>query len=77
MFFLLKTQKATSSASVWWGNTNSSCKWHARIFSKSFTTQENIIISEPKKNTMKFAQKENFETKIKSMIKNLQNELYQ
>ena len=26
MLFLLKTQKATSSVSIWWGNTNSSCK---------------------------------------------------
>ena len=30
-----------------------------------------------KKKTMKFVQKENFEPKIKAMIENLQDELYQ
>ena len=42
MFLLLKTQKTTSSASVWWGNTKSSFTENARTFSKSSTTQENI-----------------------------------
>ena len=42
MFLLLKTQKTTSSASVWWGNTKSSFAENARTFSKSSTTQENI-----------------------------------
>ena len=31
----------------------------------------------PKKKTMKFVQKENFQPKIKRMIENLQNELYE
>ena len=77
MLFFIKNTKATSSASVWWGNINSSFKQNAMTFSKSFTTQENIRISEPKKKTKKFVQKDNFEPKIKSMIENLQNELYQ
>ena len=47
--FLLKTQKTTSSASVWWGNTKTSFKENARTFSKGTTTQENIRISKPKK----------------------------
>ena len=47
-FFFLKTQKTTSSASVWWGNSKSSFKENARTFSKSSTTQE-IRISKPKK----------------------------
>ena len=47
LLFLLK--KATSSASVWWGNTKSSFKENARTFSKSSTTQENIRSSKPKK----------------------------
>ena len=46
--FFLKTQKTTSSASVWWGNSKSSFKENARTFSKSSTTQE-IRISKPKK----------------------------
>ena len=33
---LLKTQKATSSASAWWRTPNSSFKENARIFSKIF-----------------------------------------
>ena len=75
MLFLLKTQKVTSSASVWWGNTKSSFKENARTFSKSYTTQENVRISKPKKN-YENCTKENFEPKIKPMIENLQNEIY-
>ena len=66
--FLLKTQKTTSSASVWSGNNKFSFNENARTFSKSFTTQENTRISKPKKKAMKFVQKENFEPKIKSVI---------
>ena len=33
--FFLKTQKTTSSASVWWGNSKSSFKENARTLSKS------------------------------------------
>ena len=47
-FFFLKTQKTTSSANAWWGNSKSSFKENARTFSKSSTTQE-IRISKPKK----------------------------
>ena len=74
--FFLKTQKTTSSASVWWGNSKSSFKENARTFSKTSTNQE-IRISKLKKKTMKFVQKENFEPKIKPMIENLRDELYQ
>ena len=73
-FFFLKTQKTTSSANVWWGYSKSSFKENVRTFSKSSTTQE-IRILKPKK-TMTFAQKENFEPKIKPMIENLRDELY-
>ena len=45
------------------------------LFSESSITQE-IRISKPKKKTMKFAQKENFEPKIKPMIENLRYKLY-
>ena len=48
-FFFLKTQKTTSSASVWWGKSKSSFKGNARTFSKRSTTQE-IRISKLKKN---------------------------
>ena len=75
-FFFLKTQKTTSSANAWWGNSKSSFKENARTFSKSSTTQE-IRISKPKKKTMTFVQKENFEPKMKPMIGNLRDELYQ
>ena len=51
-------------------------KENARTFSKRSTTPETRI-SKPKKNTMKFVQKETFEPKIKPMIENLQDELYQ
>ena len=74
-FFFLKTQKTTSSASVWWGNSKSSFKENARTFSKSSTTQE-IGISKPKKKKA-FVQKENFKPKIKPMIEILRDELYQ
>ena len=75
-FFFLKTQKTTSSANAWRGNSKSSFKENARAFSKSSITQE-IRISKPKKNkTMTCAQKENFEPKIKPMIENLQDEFY-
>ena len=74
--FFLKLQKATSSASAWWGNSKSSFKENARAFSKSSPTQE-IRISKPKKRLWKFVQKENFEPKIKPMIENLRVELYQ
>ena len=47
-FFFLKTQKTTSSASVWWGKSKSSFKGNTRTFSKRFTTQE-IRISKLKK----------------------------
>ena len=50
------------------GNIKFSFKENARTFPKSFTTQENIRISKPKKKAMEFVQKENFEPKIKSMI---------
>ena len=59
MLFLLK--KATSSASVWWGNTKSSFKENARTFSKSSTTQE-IRISKPKKD-YEICTKRKFRTK--------------
>ena len=36
--FLLKTQKTTASARVWWGNTKSTFKDNARTFSKISTT---------------------------------------
>ena len=75
-FFFLKAQNTTSSASVWWGNNKSSFKENAITFSKSSITQE-IRISKPKTKTMKFVQKENFEPKIKLMIENLQDKLYQ
>ena len=52
-FFFLKTQKTTSSASVWWGNSKSSFKENTRAFSKSSTTQE-IRISKPKKRLWNF-----------------------
>ena len=74
-FFFLKSTKTTFSVSVSSGNSKSSFKENARTFSKSSTTQK-IRISKPKK-TMKFVQKENFEPKIKPMIENLQDELYQ
>ena len=74
--FFLKSQKATSSASAWWGNSKSSFKENARAFSKSSRTQE-IRISKAKKRLWKFVQKENFEPKIKLMIENLRDELYQ
>ena len=51
-FFFLKTQKTTSSANDWWGNSKSSFKENARTFSKSSTTQE-IRISKPKKKKKK------------------------
>ena len=59
LLFLLK--KATSSASVWWGNTKSSFKENARTFSKSSTTQE-IRISKPKKD-YEICTKRKFRTK--------------
>ena len=74
--FFLKTQKTTSSASAWWGNSKSSFKENARTFSKTSANQE-IRISKLKKKTMKFVSKENFEPKIKPMIENLRDELYQ
>ena len=74
-FFFLKTQKTTSSANAWWGNSKSSFKENARTFSKTSTNQE-IRISKLKKKTMKFVQKENFEPKIKPMIENLRDEFY-
>ena len=60
-FFFLKTQKTTSSASVWWGNSKSSFKENARTFSKSSTTQE-IRISKPKKD-YEICTKRKFRTK--------------
>ena len=59
--FFLKTQKTTSSASVWWGNSKSSFKENARTFSKSSTTQE-IRISKPKKD-YEICTKRKFRTK--------------
>ena len=49
-------------------------KENNKIPFKNSTTQENIRIS---KKAMKFVQKENFEPKIKPMIENLQNAIYQ
>ena len=65
--FFLKTQKTTSSASVWYGNRKSSFKENARTFSKSPTTQE-IRILKPKKR-LKFVQKENFNQKLNQWLK--------
>ena len=65
--FFLKTQKTTSSASVWYGNRKSSFKENARTFSESPTTQE-IRILKPKKR-LKFVQKENFNQKLNQWLK--------
>ena len=75
-FFFLKTQKTTSSASVWWGKSKSSFKGNARTFSKSSTTQK-IRIPKLKVKKLKFLQKENVKPKIKPLIENVQDELYQ
>ena len=47
--FLLKTQKTTSSASVWWGNTKSIFKEITTTFVRSSSTQENIRNSKLKR----------------------------
>ena len=46
---VLKTEKATPSATVWWENTKSSFKESARAFSKTSTAEKDIRISKPKK----------------------------
>ena len=78
MFPLLKTQKSNHpSASNSWKYTKSCFKENGRTFSKNSTNQGNIRISRLKNRLQNLYKKENFKPEIKSIIKNLQDELYQ
>ena len=75
--FLLETQKTTSLQQVTGGNSpNIVLKRMLRYFLKTPPLNK-ILEFQNQKKTMKFVQKENFEPKIKPIIENLQNELYQ
>ena len=52
-------------------------KENARTFYKSSTTQGNIRISGLKKRLQNLYKKENFKPEVKSVIENLQDEVYQ
>ena len=67
-FFLLKTQKSTSSISLWWENPKSSFKENARTFAKNSTTQENIKILRLKRMQI-LNKKENFKPEINQRLK--------
>ena len=66
--FFLKTQKTTSSASAWWGNSKSSFEENTRTFSKSSTTQE-IRISKPEKGLWNLHKKKISIQKLKQWMK--------
>ena len=71
-FFLLKTQKSTSSISLWWENPKSSFKENARTFAKNSTTQENVRISKSKKGYEICTKRtKHLEPNIKPKIQNL------
>ena len=75
--FLLETQKTTSLQQVTGGNSpNIVLKRMLRYFLKTPPLNK-ILEFQNQKKTMKFVQKENFEPKIKPMIENLRDELYQ
>ena len=81
--FYLKKNKHFSaknkhfSASDWWEYIKSCFKESARTFFKNSITQENIRISRLKKRLQNLYTKGNFKSKIKPMIENIQDELYQ
>ena len=78
MLSLLKAQKSNhSSASNRWKYIKYCFKENGRTFSKTSTSQGNIRISRLKKRLRNLYKKENFKPEIKSVIKNLQEELYQ
>ena len=92
-FSIKNTKDDHSSASGWWEYNKYCFKENAKILSKNSTTKDlvlkrmlAILLKVPplkklefqnQKKTIKFVQKENFKPKIKPMIENLQNELYQ
>ena len=78
MISLLKTQKSNhSSASDRWKYMKLCFKENTRTFSKISTAQENIRISRLKNRLRNLYKKQNFKPEIKSIIKNLQDELHQ
>ena len=77
MFFLLKTQKQPLQQ-VSGGETQILVlNRMLELFLKVSPLKKILEFQNQKKKTKKFVQKDNFEPKIKSMIENLQNELYQ
>ena len=92
-FLLKTQKNNHSSASDWWKYTKYCFQENAKILSKNSTTKDlvlkrmlAILLKVPplkklefqnQKKTIKFVQKENFKPKIKPLIENLQNELYQ
>ena len=75
--WLLLLKNNHSSLSDWWEYAKSCLNENARTFSKNSTTQENIRTSRLEKRLWNLHKKENFKPKIKPMIENFQDELYQ